>query len=98
MADDVPKVFREEPEVIDQVGLGEVKVLPPHEQARLGMAYWLLGGIFLLFLLSGLAMVFGPECRLKQVETLFEFTKTLCPPLITLVIGFYFRASEKSET
>ena len=72
--------------------VGEAKELPPQERARLVIAGWVLGVLALIFVLAGGAMIFGPECRFAQAKEVFDFVKTIAPPIATLVIGFYFRS------
>lgn len=72
-------------------GSGEAKELPPHDRARLTIAVNVLGALALIFLLSGLALIFGPDNRANQAKEIFDFVKTMAPPLATLVLGFYFR-------
>jgi len=61
-------------------------------KVRLNLAKWILGSVFFLFLFSGIALLFGPCDRLDQAKTIFEFSKDFGPPIVTLVIGFYFRS------
>lgn len=72
-------------------GVGQAQELPPQDRARLVIASWVLGVLALIFALSGGALIFGPECRLEQAKEVFDFVKTIAPPIATLVIGFYFR-------
>ncbi len=65
--------------------------LPAREKARLTLAYVVLGGVAGLFLLSSLAVIFVPDQRLAHARELFEFAKSFGPPIVTLVLGFYFR-------
>lgn len=45
----------------------------------------------LIFVSSGSLMVFGPKCRISEAKEVFDFVKTMAPPIATLVIRFYFR-------
>jgi hypothetical protein len=69
--------------------------LGAHERARLTMAYVVLGGVAALFLLSWLSLLFFPDSRKAEIQSFFEFVKAFCPPLITLVLGYYFRDSQE---
>lgn len=70
---------------------GEAQELPPHDRARLTIAVKVLGAMALIFLLAGLGLVYGPDDRINQEKEIFDFVKTIVPPITTLVIGFYFR-------
>lgn len=70
---------------------GEAQELPPHDRARLTIAAWVLGAMLLIFVLASMALVLGPNERLEQEQAIFDFVKTIAPPIATLVIGFYFR-------
>lgn len=71
--------------------LGEAQELPPQDRARLTIAINVLGALALIFLFASLALVFGPDSRIEQEKAIFDFVKTIAPPIATLVIGFYFR-------
>lgn len=66
--------------------------LPAEAKARLTLAYVVLGGVAGLFLLSWAAVLCVPDGRLEYAQALFEFAKTFGPPIVTLVLGFYFRS------
>lgn len=70
---------------------GKAEELPPQDRARLRVAGQTLLGVAAFTLLSGAALVFAPDNRVTQAEAMFEFVKTIAPPLVTLIIGFYFR-------
>ncbi|MDP1997158.1 MAG: hypothetical protein Q8J90_08150 [Gallionella sp.] len=72
-------------------GSGEAKELPPHDRARLTIAVNVLGALALIFFLACLALVYGPDDRANQAKEIFDFVKTMAPPIATLVLGFYFR-------
>lgn len=71
--------------------VGKAKELPPADKARLSLAQSILGALLLLLVLSGFLLIYGPTDRLTEAQSFFEFAKTFVPPIITLVIGFYFR-------
>lgn len=75
--------------------VGSLNELPPHDRARLTLATWFLVSLGALMLGSWLLMVFGPEARLAETREIFNFVKTVVPPLITLVIGFYFNTQSE---
>jgi hypothetical protein len=74
---------------------GEATELPPQEKVRLGLALKILGTLALIFLLAGAALIYGPCERLAQAKDIFDFVKTSVPPIVTLVIGFYFRSESQ---
>ena len=78
-----------EPEV------GEARELHPQDKARLGLAVGLLIALLLLVLLAGAGLLFTPASKATQAQTFFDFIKTVVPPLVTLVIGFYFRSESR---
>lgn len=71
--------------------LGKADELHPKDKARLKMAYVILTGVFILCILAGWAMLCVPDGKLDRAQQLFEFVKGFGPPLVTLVLGFYFR-------
>lgn len=71
---------------------GEVKELPPHDRARLTIAAWVLGTLALIFISASIALILIPKTSLEQAKEVFDFVKTSVPPIVTLVIGFYFRS------
>ena len=75
-----------------ETNLGEATELRPQEKVRLDLALKVLGTLAGIFLLSGSALIFGPCERLSQAKDIFDFVKTIVPPIATLVIGFYFRS------
>lgn len=84
------------PVVIDELPLndtGGVQELQPMDRMRLSIALWVLGAILGLIVLAGLALLYAPDSRADQAKAFFEFVKTMGPPIVTLVIGFYFRSS-----
>lgn len=62
------------------------------EKARMRLAYWVLAGIFAVFLLAifvnHLAKVNYLDPALSKA--LFEFCKTGLLPIVTLILGYYF--------
>lgn len=70
---------------------GAPKELGPQDRVRLKIASNVLLFIVALVVLASLAMIYAPDERVKQAEIIFEFVKTIAPPIVTLVIGFYFR-------
>jgi hypothetical protein len=72
--------------------VGKAEELTPSDRMRLSIALRVLGALAILICASGAAMLYGPLDRLEQAKTIFEFVKTIAPPIATLVIGFYFRS------
>lgn len=73
--------------------IGTANELAPKDKARLKLAGWILLALFLLTLFSGLMLVFAPCGRVEQASEFFGYIKAAVPPLVTLVIGFYFQAN-----
>lgn len=71
--------------------LGKINELDP-AKVRLNLAKWILAGVFVLIVGSSLGMLYAPGDRLEQTKAIFEFAKSFGPPIVTLVIGFYFRS------
>jgi hypothetical protein len=70
---------------------GKAKELEPADKARLSIARGVLWALALIFLGAAVGLLYGPDCRLEQSQAIFDFVKTIVPPIATLVIGFYFR-------
>lgn len=70
---------------------GKAEEMAPNDRARLTIAINVLGALALIFLLSGLALIYGPNDRTDEAQAIFDFVKTMAPPIATLVLGFYFR-------
>lgn len=70
---------------------GTAEEMAPNDRARLRIAINVLGVLALFFLLASLALIYGPSDRANEIKAVFEFVKTLAPPIATLVLGFYFR-------
>jgi len=71
--------------------LGAVNELDP-AKVRANLAKWILIGVFVTIAASSAALLYVSNERLEQAKAIFEFAKTFGPPIVTLVIGFYFRS------
>ncbi|MGD9583293.1 MAG: hypothetical protein AB7V26_06440 [Lysobacterales bacterium] len=71
---------------------GSASELGPKERARLQLAGWVLVFLFVTVLVALGAVLWAPVDRLADAKEFFSFVKTVVPPLITLVLGFYFNA------
>lgn len=89
----VPESEKERSLVVEDEAreIGEVAI-PPLQRARLGLAYSILGGVAVVMIGAGVAVLYGPEERLNEAKMIFEFAKTFGPPIITLIVGAYFRS------
>jgi preprotein translocase subunit SecY len=68
-----------------------VKVFDP-EKERMTLAKYVLFGLVLLFLLSFLAYVVKyPGLDDKAAKEVFDFVKVSFPPIVTLILGAYFK-------
>lgn len=79
-----------------EADIGRATELSPQEKARLTLARWILGAVFVLFIAGGAAVLGAPDSRVTQAQDLFDFIKSFGPPIVTLVIGFYFRGEAGS--
>lgn len=65
------------------------------EKARMLLAYWVLGGIFSVFVIT---IVVNHLAKIDYVDdglslALFELCKTGLLPIVTLILGYYFSKS-----
>jgi len=72
-------------------GVGKALELPPRDKARLTIACSVLATVAVIIILAGIVLLYGPDSRIEESKVIFEFVKTIAPPIVTLVIGFYFR-------
>lgn len=70
--------------------VGTAQELPPKDRVRLYLASWMLGGLGALLFGSGALLAFAPATHMADVREFFSFVKAFVPPLVTLIIGFYF--------
>ena len=75
----------------EESSVGKALELPPQDRARLTIAVNVLGALAFIVILAFLILVAGPDNWLAEARAIFEFVKTIVPPIVTLVIGFYFR-------
>lgn len=73
------------------------KELGPKDRARLRLAGWVLVALFAIVLVALAAVLYGPTDRLADAREFLSFVKTLVPPLVTLVLGFYFHTQGGNE-
>lgn len=74
----------------EERSVGTAMELPPKDRARLKLASWLLVGLFSLLIAAGILLGWAPADRLPDARDFFSFVKSVVPPLVTLIIGFYF--------
>lgn len=70
--------------------VGTAQELPPKDRVRLYLASCMLGGLGVLLIGSGALLAFAPADHMADVRDFFTFVKAFVPPLVTLIIGFYF--------
>ncbi len=70
--------------------MGSAEELHPKDKARLKLAGYILFGLALIFLTVAWVHVYGPCETRKEAAEVYEFVSTFAPPIVTLVIGFYF--------
>lgn len=75
--------------------IGRAEELSPKDRARFKLAGWILGSLLLLVLVSAALLAWGPIDRIAFIKEFFSFIKTFVPPMVTLVIGFYFQANKE---
>jgi len=80
----------------DEVGSEPVE-LGPKDRARLRLASQVLLAVLAVTLVSLFAVLLCPEGRLNEARDFLSFVKTVAPPLITLVLGFYFNSQGESS-
>lgn len=79
--------------IADKEGdIGSAQELTPKDKARLTLAVWILAALMLLMVFSAVLLVFAPADRQEDARAFFDFVKAFAPPLVTLVIGFYFNS------
>lgn len=76
----------------EEQSVGKADELPARDRARLTLARWFLVALGVLMLASWILLIWCPDGRVQEAREIFNFVKTVVPPLITLVIGFYFNA------
>lgn len=72
----------------------EPELEPVREKSRFLLAKWLLLGVAIIFTLSGVAYFASPD----RGNALFETCKTIFPPIVTLIIGYYFSEQSKDKS
>ena len=80
------KEFGEEPNNFDAP---QWQGITPRD--RLLLAKWVLLANSILFFFSGLAMLVNPE----HGAAIFDACKTILPPIVTLILGYYFGESNR---
>lgn len=72
--------------------VGSASELGPKDRARLRLAGRVLLALLLTVGVALAALLWGPLDRHEDAKEFFSFVKTIVPPLITLVLGFYFNS------
>jgi glucan phosphoethanolaminetransferase (alkaline phosphatase superfamily) len=67
------------------------------EFQRLNFAAVILMGLALVFLESMAMYYWSPPSQVEVGKNIFETCKTVIPPIITLVLGYYFGRSDLSQ-
>ena len=76
----------------EETEVGYASELPPKDRARLQLAGWVLAALLLVVFVALAAVIYAPADRLVDAREFLSFVKTLVPPLVTLVLGFYFNS------
>ncbi len=61
------------------------------EQAKMRLALWVLAGLASLFAGSTLIYAFDNVASAKDI---FDFVKVSFPPIVTLILGAYFKSKD----
>ena len=77
------------------IGMGE---LDPWERIRFALARWALLVITGLAVLSGVAYHFAGANECEAARDIWDFAKATLPPLVTLILGYYFASERRKET
>lgn len=72
--------------------IGNASELAPKDKARFKLASWILAALMALTVFSAILLICAPLDKQQDAREFFSFVKAFVPPLITLVIGFYFNA------
>ncbi len=60
---------------------------------RLALAKWVLLVTAVIFFFSGMAVLINPA----QGAAIFDACKTILPPIVTLILGYYFGESNQRD-
>ena len=62
------------------------------EKARMNLAYWVLGAIFIMFIISVVTdfLVINGKLDAFVSKDFFEICRTGLLPIVTLILGYYF--------
>jgi hypothetical protein len=77
--------------------IGTARELGPKEKARLRLAGGVLFALLAVILAAFAGVIFAPKDRLPQADEFLSFVKTVVPPLVTLVLGFYFNSQGSAD-
>lgn len=79
-------------------GMFAVGKMPEFEMSKMYFAAAVLAFLAFIFILAIIVYAFGPEATPPSNETpgktIFEACVKVIPPLVTLIIGFYFGTSQ----
>ena len=80
----------------EDVGAAPVE-LPPKDRARYLLAGRVLLALLGVIIVAAYLMIYGPESRRAEAAEFFSFAKAAVPPLVTLVLGFYFNSQNNGS-
>lgn len=79
-------------------GMFAVGTMPELEKSKMYFAASVLAFLAFIFLISIIIYAMGPEPTVQSVEPpgklIFDSCVKIIPPLVTLIVGFYFGASQ----
>ncbi|BCT69530.1 hypothetical protein [Nitrosospira sp. NRS527] len=71
---------------------------PQYDMSKMYFAAAVLAFLAFIFMLSMIVYAFGPEPKSPSIDspgkTIFDSCVKIIPPLVTLIIGFYFGTSQ----
>ena len=74
---------------------GEADEMQAKDRARFRLAGWVLLALFALVCIALVFLVFSPDDRHADAVEFFAFIKSAVPPLVTLILGFWFHAQSE---
>lgn len=79
--------------------VGKADELSPQDKARFSLAKWVLLfiALFLLLAFSGRYYATGSN-QIDAAKAILDFCSTVAPPIVTLILGYYFGTERAKST